>query len=266
MKDKEAVDPVRPVAPWLGGKRNLAKAIVPLIDADTHQTYAEPFIGMGGVFLKRTGRPTSEVINDASRDVANLFRILQRHYPQFVEMLRFQLTIRAEFDRLLKVDPETLTDFERAARFLYLQRTAFGGKVRGQGFGVAPDRPGRFDLTKVVPMLEDLHARLSGVIIECLDFESFIRRYDRPTTFFYIDPPYWGSESVYGKELFSRADFERLRAVLRGLQGRFLMSLNDVSEVRNLFADFTIREVKTTYTVSRMARSSGPDRELLISG
>lgn len=56
---------------------------------------------MGGIFLRRTRRPRGEVINDRGRDVANLFRILQRHYPQFIETLRFQLTTRVEFDRLV---------------------------------------------------------------------------------------------------------------------------------------------------------------------
>ena len=55
-----------------------------------------------------------------------------------------------------------LTDLERAARFIYLQRTAFGGKVDGRHFGVSPDRPGRFDITQLRPMLEDLHQRLAG--------------------------------------------------------------------------------------------------------
>ena len=68
------------------------------------------------------------------------------------------------------INPETLTDLERAARVLYLQRTAFGGKVSGRNFGVAPERPARFNLTTREPMLEDLHSRLSGVVIECLDF------------------------------------------------------------------------------------------------
>ena len=259
------VSPVSPVAPWLGGKRNLAKRICALIDADTtHQTYAEPFVGMGGIFLRRTSRPRAEVINDAGRDVANLFRILQRHYPQFLEVLRFQLTTRAEFNRLVDTNPDTLTDLERAARFLYLQRTAFGGKVSGRNFGVSPDRSGRFNLSTLEPMLEDLHSRLSGVVIECLDFAEFIRRYDTPATLFYLDPPYWGSEGCYGKALFSRARFEDLAGCLRGLKGRFILSLNDTAEVRDCFAGFQIEAVKTTYTIG--AKGAQPERaEVLIT-
>jgi len=259
------VTPVAPVAPWLGGKRNLAKRICARLDAMPCTTYAEPFVGMGGVFLRRSTRPRAEVINDRSRDIANLFRILQRHYVQFLDVLKFGLTTRAEFERLVQVDPDTLTDLERAARFLYLQRTAFGGKVSGRNFGVSKDRPGRFNLTALEPMLEDLHTRLSGVVIECLDWSAFIPRYDGPDTLFYLDPPYWGCEDDYGKAIFARADFQRLSDQLRGIQGRFLMSINDVPEIRETFAWAKLDEVTTTYTIAGGGNAREGRAELLIS-
>ena len=206
------------------------------------------------------------MINDRGRDIANLFRILQRHYPQFLDTLRFQLTTRAEFERLVRVDPHTLTDLERAARFLYLQRTAFGGKVSGRNFGVSCDRPGRFNLTTLEPMLEDLHSRLAGVVIECLDWSAFIPRYDSADTLFYLDPPYWGCEGDYGKAMFARADFQRLAEMLSGIKGRFILSLNDVPEVRAIFAAFDLDEVRTTYTISGTRNDpAGSRAELLIS-
>lgn len=258
------VTPVLPVAPWLGGKRNLAKRICAILDAIRCTTYAEAFVGMGGIFLRRTSCPRAEVINDAGRDVANLFRILQRHYPQFLDVLKFQLTTRVEFNRLVDTNPDTLTDLERAARFLFLQRTAFGGKVSGRNFGVAPERPGRFNLTTLEPMLEDLHSRLSGVVIECLDFGAFLERYDRPGTLFYLDPPYWGSEGDYGRALFARADFQRLAEHLKRLRGGFLMSINDVPEIREMFGWARIEEVTTTYTVA--GKGAVRAAELLIRG
>ena len=260
-----SIQKTAPVAPYLGGKRNLAKRICALIDADDHRTYAEPFVGMGGIFLRRTRQPRAEVINDYSRDVANLFRILQRHYPQFLDHLRFQLTTRVEFQRLFDTDPATLTDLERAARFLYLQRTAFGGKVSGRNFGVSKDRPARFNLTTLEPMLEDLHSRLTGVVIECLDFGDFIPRYDSRKTLFYLDPPYWGCEKDYGKEVFTRADFTRLADVLSAIKGRFIMSLNDVEGVRETFGRFNIGQIKTTYTIGLKSEARGERGEVLIA-
>ena len=259
------VQPVLPVAPWLGGKRNLARRITAILDATPCVTYAEPFVGMGGIFLRRRMRPKAEVINDRGRDVANLFRILQRHYPQFLEVLRFQLTTRVEFNRLVDTNPDTLTDLERAARFLYLQRTAFSGKVASRTFGVSPDRSGKFNLTTLEPMLEDLHCRLSGVVVECLDYADFVARYDRAGTLFYLDPPYWGCEDYYGKELFTRADFSRLADLLAGISGRFVMSINDLPDVRDAFAAFRMKAVMTTYSVGKQATARGAFGELLVS-
>ena len=221
---------------------------------------------MGGIFLRRQTRPRAEVINDRGRDIATLFRILQRHYVQFLDVLKFGLTTRAEFERLARVEPDTLTDLERAARFLYLQRTAFGGKVSGRSFGVARERPARFNLTTLEPMLEDLHSRLAGVVIECLDWSDFIPRYDSAETLFYLDPPYWGCEDDYGKAMFERADFLRLALLLGGIRGRFILSLNDLPEVRETFAGFEMTEIRTTYTISSKRNDpAGSRAELLIS-
>src|SRR5690606_12555153 len=110
----EAVQPVRPIAPYIGGKRALAKRLAERIEAIPQKIYAEPFVGMGGVFFRRRSRPRKEVINDISADVVNLFRLLQRHYQQLLDVLKWQVCSRAEFERLMAVDPETLTDLERA--------------------------------------------------------------------------------------------------------------------------------------------------------
>jgi DNA adenine methylase len=258
------VRPVVPVAPYIGGKRNLAARIIQRIETVPHATYAEPFVGMGGVFLRRRLAPPAEVVNDWSRDVATLFRVLQRHLPQFLDTLKFQLTTRADFDRLTATDPATLTDLERAARFLYLQRCAFGGKVAGRNFGVSVGYPGRFNLTTLERDLAAVHERLAGVIIECLPYGEFIRRYDRPDTLFYLDPPYWGSEGDYGKDLFGRPDFAALADQLAGIKGAFLLSINDTPEVRGLFGGFHIQGVDTTYSLPGGGHATRA-RELIIS-
>lgn len=244
--------PVRPVSPpaaYIGGKRQLAPMLVELIEEIPHETYAEPFVGMGGVFFRRRRAPKAEVVNDRSGDVTTLFRILQRHYLPFMDMLKWQFTSRRDFDRLITVDPSTLTDLERAARFLYLQRLAFGGKVSGRSFGVSPGMPGRFDIGKLAPMLEEINERLAGVIIENLGFAEFLARYDGPSVLFYLDPPYWGSENDYGLGAFSRADFARLAEILGGIAGTFVLSINDTPEVREVFAAFDQGQVSLTYTI-----------------
>ena len=259
-----AVETVQPPAPYIGGKRRLAAHIAARIAAIPHRTYAEVFVGMGGVFFRRRHRPRSEVINDRSGEVANLFRILQRHYPQFLDTLRFQITGRKEFERLKASDPVTLTDLERAGRFLYLQRIAFGGKVSGRNFGVDPGSGGAFNLSRLEPLLADVHERLAGVVIECLDWLDFIDRYDRPETLFYLDPPYFGSEGDYGRDLFGREQFALMAECLARLKGRFLLSINDVPEIRTAFTGFAFEEVELNYTVAG-GRGAKPARELIVS-
>jgi len=259
-------EPVLPVAPYVGGKKNLASRVIEQLRSMPHTTYAEPFVGMGGVFLRRPFRAKAEVINDLSRDVATLFRMLQRHYEALIDMLRWQLTSRAEFERLVAAEADALTDLERAARFLYLQRTAFGGKIAGRSFGVCVDRPARFDITQLEAMLAAVHERLASVVIECLPYEEFIRRYDRSGTLFYLDPPYEGCEGDYGEGMFGPADFDRLAAILRDLRGQFLLSLNDTPAVRRSFAGFEMREVEVAYSISRAEGARGRRGELLIPG
>jgi DNA adenine methylase len=260
------MDPVtvtRPPAAYMGGKRNLAARLCALIDATPHSAYIEPFVGMGGVFLRRPRRPTVEVINDLSGDVANLFRIVRRHYEPFVDELRWLITSRAEFDRQKAIDPTTLTDIERAVRFLYLQRLAFGGKVVGRHFGVDRRTSARFDLGKLRAELKLLSRRLEPVKVEQLPYGELIRRYDHAGALFYLDPPY-DETTGYGVE-FGRADYVAMAGQLATIAGDFIMSINDTPFVREAFTAFDIQEVDTTWMLCTKATGGGAKvTELII--
>lgn len=257
------VQPGKGAAPYIGGKRKLARRLIERIECLPHVTYAECFVGMGGVFFRRRFQPQVEVINDRSRDVANFFRVLQRHYQALMDEMKWRLSSRAEFERLQAVDPEGLTDLERAARFYYLQHLAFGGKVAGRSFGTSVQHAGRFNILRLASELQDIHERLSGVVIENLDFEDFIDRYDSPDTLFYLDPPYWHSETDYGKGLFARTDFARMATALAHIKGNFLLSLNDAPGVRETFGAFHFEEVRLNYSINN--GDSTPAFELIIA-
>jgi len=257
----QRVRPAAPVAPWLGGKKALHARIIERIESIPHRAYVEPFVGMGGVFLRRRFRPRLEVANDRNGEIVNLFRILQRHHRQLMDVMRFQIASRRDFERLRDTDPSGLTDLERAARFLYLQRLAFGGQIRGV-FGVAPDQAPRFSLSRMEPILEAAHERLEGVVFECLDWAELIERYDTPQTLFYLDPPYFGGEDDYGKGLFDRSQFARMAELLAGIQGAFVLSINDRPEIRELFGRFHLEEARLKYSVSSGAATEAA--ELII--
>lgn len=260
----KSVKPVSPAAAYIGGKRRLAKTIIKIIEDIPHSIYAEPFVGMGGIFFRRKLIPPTEIINDRLGDVVNFFRVLQRHYHPFIEFLEFQISSREAFERLKTQNPETLTDLERASRFLYLQRLSFSGQVTSRAFGVETDRSARFNALKLESILKLIYRRLAGVTIEHLDWSDFMVRYDRPNTLFYLDPPYWGVEDYYGKDLFKREDYQTMSALLAQLKGKFLLSLNDVPEVRKIFSQFTFKKVNTLYSCNA-SNNAVPAKELIIT-
>lgn len=237
------VDPITPPVPYVGGKMRLAETVIRRIGRVRHSLYCERFVGMGGVFLRRNKRPPAEVVNDRGGDVVNLFRVARKHLQALHGELDLRLHARQDYEALRAIDPRSLTDVERAARFLILQAGGFGGKVIGRSFGIDRRSTARFSVERLRVRLEELNDRLAHVCIEGLDFEECLQRYDGPGTLFYVDPPYLGTERFYGRDLFTRADHTRLRDALLRIKGAAIVSLNDCPDVRELYTGFRIAAV-----------------------
>lgn len=235
-----------PIGGYQGGKSRLAKKIIEQLPE--HTCYCEPFCGAAWVLFSKPPSKV-EIINDANRDLVTLFRVLQNHPEEFARHFKFVFLSRDEYQRLLRVPEDTLTDVQRAVRFFYLQKLGFGGKVQGRTFGTSATTSPRLNPLRIEEDVVAAHQRLAGVVIEHLSYMDAIRRYDRPTTLFYLDPPYWDCERDYGEGVFDKSDFTALATQLAEIKGKFLLSLNDVPQVREIFAPFTIRPVTTTYSV-----------------
>ncbi|TAD91061.1 MAG: DNA adenine methylase [Alphaproteobacteria bacterium] len=259
-----AVRSLRPPAPYQGGKRQLAERLVTRINAIEHTGYIEPFLGMGGIFLRRDHRPPTEAINDANAELITLFRLLQRHYNALMDELRWRLSSRAEFERLAATDPTTLTDLERACRFVYLQRLSFGGKAARQSFGTTPTGTARFNIHRLEPLLEAIHERLASVVIECLPWQQFLTRWGRATTLAMLDPPYIGTEDAYAAA-FAPEEHEELAAALQHYPGPWLLTINDCARARRLFGRWHLEEVSLTYSIAGAHQRAKSARELIIS-
>ncbi len=255
------VSPLSPPAAWLGGKLLLSERIIAIIEAIPHRTYVEPFLGMGGIFFRRSKIPNLEVINDINQDIITLFRVLQHHPAEFVRSLRYCVNSRVLFRQLKSLAPDALTDIQRAARFYYLQRNCFSGRMKNATYGADKTRS-RFNIRKLRTHLEKLHERLAGVVIEGLPYQALLEQYDTPETLFYCDPPYFDCEADYGPGVFSKDDFSVLAHSMRNAKAFCLLSINDVPEIREIFSGLFLLEVETTYTVGPQ-----PKRvcELLIS-
>lgn len=246
-----------PIIPWIGGKRRLADRLLPLFPP--HDCYVEVFCGAAALyFLRQPARV--EVLNDVNGDLVNLYRVVQHHLEEFVRQFKWALSSRQVFKWLQETPPATLTDIQRAARFYYLQQLAFGGRVEGQTLGVATTAPPGLNLLRLEETLSAAHLRLSSTMIERLDWLACVDRYDRPHTFFYMDPPYWQTEG-YGVP-FGWPQYELLAKRLASLQGKAIVSLNDHPDIRRLFDGFTIEETDIKYSINAAAPTER--RELVI--
>jgi DNA adenine methylase len=249
---------VRSPIPYIGGKNHLAASIIDLFPA--HTTYVEAFAGGAQVLFHK---PPSrvEVLNDLDGEIVNFYRVCQLHYEEFLRSLRFALVSRKVFAQMKASNPASLTDIQRAVRHFYLLKNSFASLVRDPQYHITVVQPPGFNLARLPEIIEAAHKRLARVQIENLPYEQILNRYDRPTTLFYLDPPYWGRK-LY-RHNFVEADFVELEKRLRKLRGKFVLSLNDRPEVRKLFAGFNQRTVELHYTAQRKAGRRY--RELLIA-
>lgn len=249
----------RPIIAWPGGKRRLAKHILPLFK-NPHRCYVEPFAGGAALLFMRPEPAAVEVLNDTHSELVHLYRCVRHHLDELLRQFRWALTSREMFDWARMERPEMLTDIQRAARFLYLQKLAFGAKVSGQTFGTSAAQPPRLNLLRLEEDLSAAHLRLARVTIEHLPWAECIRRYDRPDTLFYLDPPYWQTQG-YGSP-FGWEEYEQLAQVMSTLQGRAILSINDHPDIRRQFAPFPRQTLTTTYTIGGDAK---PANELIYT-
>jgi len=247
-----------PIIPWIGGKRRLAKRILPLFPA--HDCYVEPFAGGAALYFLKEPSAT-EVINDINGELVNLYRVVKHHLEEFVRQFKWALISRKIYGWLKQTPEETLTDIQRAARFYYLQKMAFGGKVANQTFGTATTAAPRLNLLRIEEELSAAHLRLSRTYIEHLPWDECVKRYDRPHTLFYLDPPYWGTEG-YGVS-FGLDQYALMAELARSIKGKMVVSVNDIPEMRQAFEGLAMERAEINYTVGGGARSK-PASELII--
>lgn len=250
----------KPILPWMGGKRRLAKKILPIFQP--HTAYVEAFCGGAALFFMKE-QSRVEVINDAHGELVNLYRVVKHHLEEFLRQFKWALVSRQEYLWNRAMAPETLTDIQRAARFFYLQKLAFGAKVSGQSFGTAATTPPRLNLFRLEEDISAAHIRLARALIEHLDWFSCCEKYDRDGTLFYLDPPYWGTAG-YGEE-FCFEEYERMADFAHRAKGQVVISVNDVPEMRQVFNGLKLESTPIRYTVGGNQNQLKPSAELIIS-
>lgn len=250
---------------WVGSKRQLRKDIVELIPE--HICYVEPFFGGGSVYFYK--QPSKvEVINDYDSNVINFFKVLQNEESgeKLLNKIENSLISRQLFLEYRASEWDKLEPIEKAYRFYYIIKCSFGGLFRFNKEGVcnspfagspSPKAKSSLYSSRSLNTIRKAHKRLQKSIIENGDYKEIIRRYDKDTTFFFLDPPY-DTDYSYGVKF----DYDELLEVCRSIKGKFLLTLN--SELRDKFLEFNIIDKEVNYSVT-CKKGDNKQKEIMIT-
>lgn len=253
---------------WVGGKSRLRKHIIPLIPA--HTCYVEPFAGGAWVLFGKPPSPV-EVLNDRDQDLTTFFRVVKEQPEALIASFDWELVSRAEFERLAALDTSVLSEVERAHRFYYLIMAGWGGELNYPRFQTSISDGGHGNrligaLETLRERLEPVHKRLRTVIIENLDWQACIDRYDRSGTVMYLDPPYPGNGCNYAHNMREWHDHQALADRLAHTQCRWILSSYDMPQVREMFASYNIVRIEAYSGMSTQKRNGSRvlNEEVLI--
>ncbi len=258
---QKGFDIMKSFIPWIGGKSRLRKYIIPLIPQNAER-YIEVFGGAAWVMFGKEKIPGQmEVYNDVNGNLVNLYLQIKNNCAELRKELDW-LQSREIFHRYRDdIAMETnLSDVQRAARFWYIIKCSFGANMNS--FATAGKN--LVDPADELPLYRD---RLKNVIIENRDFEQIIKTYDRTTACFFLDPPYVETEMYYKTRLncFKMADHNRLRTVLKGVKGRFILTYNDSPFIRKMYAEYNIRGVSRFNLLSPTGENRAEFKEVIIT-
>lgn len=254
---------------WVGGKSRLRKPIIDLLPP--HTCYVEPFAGAAWVLF---GKPPSdvEVINDIDQELITFFRVVKDKPEELIASFEWELTSRAEFNRLAELDPNQLTDVVRAHRFFYLIMAGWGGELNYPRFATSISDGGHGNrligaLKTLRERIAPAHERLRTVIIENLDWQECIDRYDTDRTVMYIDPPYPGNGCNYAHNMRDWESHHELAERLKRAKCAWILSSYDIPEIRDLFGDHITIAVQSASGMAIKRNGGGRvlNREVLIT-
>ena len=247
---------------WPGGKKNLVTRLIDRIP--THRLYVEVFCGSAKLLFAKP-KSEYEVINDLNSDLVNFFKVVKYRPSSLAEIVTRSLVSRLMFKEMRYATLREMDDeLYRAYRFLYLLWFSYGTK--GQHFASWKPWNGRVvrkNLTLVRQALVETADRLHNTLIEQLDFERVIERYDSPLTFFYCDPPYYNFRDNALYRPMPPERYERLFELIGAAKGKFLVSLDRCPEVIELCRTHQMftESVRTVYSLGHSAKQV---TELLI--
>jgi len=273
---------IKPYLKWAGGKRQLLAEIIKYLPENINDyTYYEPFVGAGAVFFEL--QPKRAVINDSNGQLILTYNAIKENVEDLILLLqKYQKKNNKEyFYKIRNLDRNpvkfnTLTDIEKAARLIFLNKTCFNGlyRVNSQGFFNVPY--GRYKNPIICEdiVLRQISAYLNTneIIILNNDFEQAVLTANKKS-FVYFDPPYHSPDKTnftgYQANGFDDSEQERLCNVIKKMtkQGiKCLLSNSDTEYIRTLYNHdiFDIISVQAKRIINSNSAGRGAVNEVLI--
>lgn len=267
-----------PIVKWVGGKRQLLDEIIPLIPKN-YTTYVEPFVGGGAVLFDL--QPQKAIINDLNEELINVYRVVKNSPNELLGLLEKHDKFNNEeyYYDIRKLDREdsysSMSDIEKAARIIYLNKTCFNGLFRVNQAGQFNSPYGRNKNPNIVNkpaiLAMSKYFNNNNIKILCGDYRSALNNL-RKGAFVYFDPPYMplstsSSFTGYTENSFSAKDQEKLKKECDKLNNRgikFLLSNSDHSLIRELYEGYTITTVKARRSINSKGNKRGEINEVLV--
>lgn len=266
---------------WAGGKGQLIHRLDSFIPQKFH-SYYEPFSGGASLFfhIKKKKFPDKKcIISDTNEELINSFRVVKYHLNELIEELkkhRENYDMKGEdyyYEVRNKIKPDRLSNIQRAARFIFLNKTCWNGLYRVNSKGEFNVPSGKYQNPKIFDEknLKQVRKLLKNTKIKILDF-SEVLKFAKKEDFIYFDPPYLPVSKTskftdYTKSGFNEEDQKRLADVFQKLdkKGCFVMLSNsDTKLIRDLYKNFEIENVDARRMINCKKDGRGKINELLI--
>ncbi len=234
-----------PFLRWAGGKRWIAARIGPLLRPLIRGRYIEPFLGSGALFFELC--PDRAILGDLNRDLIGVFLQVRDRAAEIEEALRHIPVSVEVYSEMRESRPSD--DFTRAVRFIYLNRTCYGGLYRTNRGGTFNVPYGGGSRTPEAVYRDHLLIQAAGALagtgieIRHADFQVLVDC-SGPGDVLFCDPTYRsagrGRFDRYGPDVFSWEDQQRLATAAREAKSRgavvVIMNIDD-PDVRALYDD-----------------------------
>jgi DNA adenine methylase len=251
-----------PFVKWVGGKGKLQHTLGAMLPPGAElMRHVEPFLGGGAFFYAR--QPERALLCDINKDLILTYKAVRDELPAVVRHLG-QFAHRHDkahyYATRTRYNAQShRSDAERAAMFIYMNKTCFNGLHRVNRRGEYNVPIGSYKNPRILNV-EGLYAasmQLQNADIECTPFESLLSHV-KPGDFVYLDPPYepvsrTANFTGYAVNGFSQEDQVRLRDVVRDLDrrgARIMLSNSDVPFIRELYRGFQIDQIMAPRAIS----------------